>query len=118
MSQAEDLATEALLEFLNACEAGIAAAKQRIREKKGVSEEQKPTPAWNPDTIKWQQTEGFKGVYERYPAEGQKAEATADYKMMLEDLKAHDGRLTKDSFFYWMFSDKATVGRKMKSKQP
>jgi hypothetical protein len=38
----EDLATEALLDYLNAVEAGIAAAKQRIKERKGVTEGQKP----------------------------------------------------------------------------
>lgn len=34
----EDLATEALLEFLNACEAGIASAKMMIAKKKNVAE--------------------------------------------------------------------------------
>ena len=39
----------------------------------GVSMEGK---IWNPNKIKWVQTEGTKGPYERYPAKGEKAEST------------------------------------------
>jgi hypothetical protein len=43
---------------------------------------------------------------------GEKAEATNDYHNMLTDLKAHNGKLTRDGLFYWLFQDGATVGRK------
>lgn len=68
--------------------------------------------AWDPDKILWVQAEGAKGPYERYPAQGQKAESSEDYKAILVDLKAHNGRMTKDGYFYWVFQDGATVGRK------
>ena len=68
--------------------------------------------SWNPESIKWCQAEGSKGPYERYPAEGQKAESTADYHNLLQDLKDHQGKLSHKGFFYWVFVDQATIGRK------
>ena len=68
--------------------------------------------SWDPSQIKWQRAQGTKGSYERYPAEGQKAESTQDYHNLLADLKSHDGKLSRDGFFYWLFEDSATVGRK------
>lgn len=69
--------------------------------------------SWNPDSIKWTKAEGLRGEYERYPAKGEKVEMTRDYKNLLEDLKAHNGKLTRDDYFYWLFSsDSSTIGRK------
>lgn len=69
---------------------------------------------WDPSKIKWVQAEGSKGPYQRYPDQDQKAEATDHYKNMLADLKNHDGRMTRDRYFYWVFQDGATVGRKLR----
>jgi len=103
----EDLALEALLEFLNCVETGIANAKQLVRREK-VCE-------WDPNAIPFTKAVGSKGQYERYPAEGQKAEATTHYKNLLADLKQHNDRFTRNGWFYWLFLDKATIGRKRKS---
>jgi hypothetical protein len=71
--------------------------------------------SWNPDRIKWTEDEGTKGKYQRYPAAGEKVEQTDDYKAMIEDLKQHKNRLTRDQYFYWIFdTDLSTVGRKKK----
>jgi hypothetical protein len=86
-------------------------AVQVLRQNLGAKREWRES-SWNPDKIPWTKTEGFKGAYERYPMEGQKPEATSDYKCMLEHLKEHQGRLSRDGFFYWVFSDQVTVGRK------
>jgi hypothetical protein len=59
----DDTATAALLEFLNASEAGITAAKHSIMEAKGVAEEH--SWLWDPSKIKWQQTQGSSGPYEK-----------------------------------------------------
>lgn len=67
---------------------------------------------WIPENIKWIQTPGTRGPYERYPAEGKKIEVTVDYKNLLLDLKEHRGKLTRNGYFYWVFSDAATIGRK------
>jgi len=100
----EDLGTLALLEFLNACEAGIAAAKHLIKEAKI---DNKPEQAWNPEKIKWEQAQGSSGPYERSEDVN-----SLDFKAMLKDLAVHQGRLTRDGFFYWTFKNGATVGRK------
>lgn len=74
---------------------------------------------WQPEKIPWKQAEGSRGPYMRYPGEGEKAEATDNYRNMLADLKEHNSKLMRDGFFYWIFTDGATVGRKKKaSKKP
>jgi hypothetical protein len=56
----DDTATAAPLEFLNSCEAGIAAAKQLISEDKEVNNQ-----PWDPSKIRWEPAEGNRGAYER-----------------------------------------------------
>jgi len=102
------LLVEDLFDFLNSVEAAIAQFKGQINKNFGPKGEK----TWNPEKIKWEQAVGSNGPYQRYPAEGQKVEATEDYRNMVRDLKAHNGRLTRDGYFYWLFRDKATVGRK------
>jgi hypothetical protein len=103
----DDLATSALLEFLNAAEAGIAAAKRLIQEGKGICKES--SQSWNPARIKWEQAQGASGPYERSDA----ANAT-DFKLLLKDLAEHDGKLSADGYFYWVFRNGSTIGRKRK----
>ena len=71
---------------------------------------------WDPEQIPWKQAEGSKGLYQRYPLEGEKAEATSDYKGMLTTLNRNNGRMRRDGYFYWLFPDNATVGRKQVGK--
>ena len=99
----DDTATLALLEFLNAAEAGIAAAKKLISEDKQLVEK----ADWNPANILWALAEGNRGPYER-----SQDSANPDFSALLEDLNEHDGRLSKDGYFYWIFQDSKTVGRK------
>lgn len=78
--------------------------------------EPKEPRRWDPEKINWTQAEGSKGLYDRYPAEGQKAEATVDYKNMLVALNRNAGKMRRDGYFYWLFRDSATVGRKQVGK--
>lgn len=71
-------------------------------------------PKWDPEKIKWIQAKGARGDYERYPAEGQKIEASPDYKALIADLKEHNMFFFRDGWNYWLFPDLATVGRKRK----
>jgi len=68
--------------------------------------------SYNPESIKWIRTTGQKGPYERYPAFQQKPKLTVDYSNLLEDLKAHEGKLTRNGLFYFLFDDGSTIGRK------
>jgi hypothetical protein len=101
----EDTVTAALLEFLNACEAGIAVAKRLISENKGVIEEGN----WKPAKIQWAVTEGTKGSYERSEDVN-----SLDFKLLIKQLKQHEGKLSKDGYFYWLFNNGSTIGRKRK----
>jgi len=94
----EDTALKALLELLNALEAGVASARQIIME--AVSD-------WDPDKIKWEDAEGSSGQYQRSEDAN-----NPEFKAMLKDLQAHNGKMTRDGWFYWVFKNGATVGRK------
>lgn len=67
---------------------------------------------WDPDKIEWKAAEGTKGPYEKADPQ-----ATPDFKAMLQDLKDHDGKMNRKGYFYWVFTDKATVGRKKRKKK-
>lgn len=79
----------------------------------GVAKQpEKTTFKWNSQAIKWTQAEGSKGPYEKASAE--ETSVPPDFVALLEDLKAHGGKLQRNGWFYWRF-DKATaptVGRK------
>lgn len=67
---------------------------------------------WDPQKIKWVEAEGSKGPYQRYPAQDEKAESTEDYRNLLADLRDHGDKLARGGFFYWLFQDGGTIGRK------
>ena len=94
----EDIALLALTDLLNAVEAGIEAARQTIRAGKvGLDIE----------SIKWIRVEGVKGSYER-----SEDIENVNFKALLEALQAHRGKLSHDGYFFWLFPNGATVGRK------
>jgi hypothetical protein len=102
----DDVATAALLEFLNATEAGIATAKRLIKEAKNINQE----PTWDPNKIKWKQAQGTSGSYER-----SEDLDSQDFKHLVKDLAQHDGKLSKEAYFYWLFQNGSTVGRKKRT---
>ena len=98
MTQQEDTASIALLEFLNAVEAGIISARQIIKQAK---------LGWDPNAIRWEEAQGSSGPYERSQDTNNQ-----EFQIMLKDLKQHNGKLTRNGYFYWLFQDCTTVGRK------
>jgi len=70
-------------------------------------EKQAEKPKWNPAKIKWIETQGTSGPYQRSEDVN-----SLDFKEMLKDLGSHGGRMTHDGFFYWIFKNGTTVGRK------
>lgn len=99
----QDTIIAALLEFLNACEAGITSAKKLIAVSKGPLEE----GVCNPAKIRWTSTEGSKGSYERSEDCN-----SSDLKLLIKQLAQHDGKLCQNGYFYWLFKNGSTVGRK------
>lgn len=73
----------------------------------GVREEK---AAWNPEKIVWTQKTGQRGPYEQSEDVN-----NTEFKAMLKDIAAHNGKLTRDGFFYWIFQNGVTVGRKKRS---
>jgi len=72
---------------------------------KTISHEEKPN--YDPSKIKWVQAEGASGPYER-----SEDVDSLDFKALLKDLEQHDGKLSRDGFFYWKFEKSPVVGRK------
>jgi len=68
---------------------------------------------FNPEKIPWTKANGQSGPYERYPAFQQQAdELNMDYQALLAELRRHNGKLSHNNLFYWLFSDGKTIGRK------
>ena len=97
-----DLALDVLTDFFNAVEAGITQARQRLKEAK-VEDKLK----WDPSQIKWIEFEGTHGKYERSEDVN-----SLDFKELMKDLEGHEGKLSRDGFFYWRFEKSAVIGRK------
>ena len=99
---------EDFVDFLNGLEASI--VKMRMQVEKLVGSKVKFS--WNPDKIKWQETEGFKGKYERSEDVN-----NPEFKAMLKDLAQHGGKLTRNGLFYWVFKNGSVVGRKKRERK-
>jgi hypothetical protein len=62
---------------------------------------------WDPSKIKWEEAEGPKGRYERSEDVN-----SLDFKQLIKDLALHNGRLRREGYFYWLFENGVTCGRK------
>ncbi|MEM3628283.1 MAG: hypothetical protein QXE06_02830 [Candidatus Bathyarchaeia archaeon] len=99
---------EDFCDFLDSLEASFVKMKQQIAKLVGVSEDKvKLKFSWNPDKIKWEKTQGFRGEFERSEDVN-----NPEFKALLKDLAQHNGKLTRDGWFYWTFKNGSTVGRK------
>jgi len=88
-----------LLEFLNACEAGIANAKRMIRETMGSEEDF--------DELVWETREGAKGKYE------QTSKSVNNNALLFETLQhkliEYGGFWQNNSYRYWTHNQDADV---------
>jgi hypothetical protein len=102
---------EDFCDFLDSLEASVVKMKMQIGKLVGVTEKQKWN--WNPDKIKWEKAEGSKGEFEKSEDFN-----NPEFKKMLKDLAEHNGKLTRDGVFYWVFKNGSTVGRKKREVKP
>jgi len=93
-----------LLEVFNGLEESIVQFKRSISRAKGVER-------WDPERIRWGHAEGPSGLYERSEDVN-----NPEFKAMLKDLVAHNGKLTHEGWFYWVFRNGSTVGRKKQKR--
>jgi len=84
-----------------------------LTELAGVGEVEKVSSQapWNPTKIVWTEAEGSKGPYERSEDVN-----SYDFKALIKDLADHNGKLTRGDFFYWLFQNGSTVGRKKRKR--
>jgi len=99
---------EDFTDFLNGLEASIVKMRMQIEKLTGSE----ARPKWNPDKIKWEKTEGWKGEYERSEDVN-----NPEFKAMLKDLAQHGGKLTRNGLFYWVFKNGSVVGRKKRERK-
>jgi len=102
-----------LLQLVNGFESSIISFKQAISQGKSIKSKPEPKKewGWNPGNIQWEESEGSKGKYERSEDIN-----NLQFKLMLKNLQEHKGKLFRDGFFYWVFRNGATVGRKKQSQ--
>ena len=100
----EDLATEALLEFLNAVEAGVVSAKQLIGNKKRV------TPHPDYDQLAWTKKTGTKGEYEQCTRQNCKVDV---FDRLVAELKVHHNFWQHNGYKMWFHrDDQNTIDRR------
>jgi len=98
---------EDFCDFLNGLESNIVKMRMQIEKLIGPAAGDKRAWKWNPDAIKWEKTEGWKGDYERSEDVN-----NPEFKALLKDLAEHNGKLSRNGMFYWVFKNGAVVGRK------
>ena len=65
------------------------------------------TETCNLNNIKWTQEQGARGAYEKATDQD-----NIDFRRLINELEAHDGKLQRDDYFYWKFSTGNIIGRK------
>jgi hypothetical protein len=98
----EEKILEILCDLANGLEATALNVRHQIQELLRLAE-----PSWNPASIKWEQAHGTSGPYER-----SEDVDSPDFKSLVKDLNQHDGKLAKGGYFFWLFKNGSTVGRK------
>jgi len=103
----EELAIEALLEFLNACEAGIVAARQRI---KAVKIGQGDISA-DFNKLFWETKQGTKGEYQQT---SKRSTNNSDvFQALQRKLRENNGFWQHQGFKYWFHrQDRDVIDRR------
>jgi len=65
------------------------------------------TKAYDVSKISWVEAEGAHGKYQKTDDIN-----NTDYKALRKDLADHNGKLTHQGLFYWIFQNAVTIGRK------
>jgi hypothetical protein len=68
-------------------------------------------PTWDPNKINWIGKTGANGPFEMAELDPN----NPDFKAMTQDLRDHNGKMTREGFFYWFFPGAEMVGRKKKA---
>ena len=83
----------------------------KILETTEPKEEPKTEREYDLSKIKTERTEGPSGFYQKATEQDNE-----DYRNLLKSLKAHDGKLTRNGFWIWLFNDEKSIGMKPSKK--
>ena len=78
------------------------------------TEPQEKQPEYDLMKVITQQTEGRNGYYLKASADDN--QNNPDYLALVKDLKQHNGKLTRQGYFAWLFDDQKTCGMKLSKK--
>ena len=78
---------------------------------KGESIAEPEKPRYDMSKIRWEQTQGSSGPYEKSSDVD-----NVDFKNLLKDVQAHSGKMTVGDYFVWVFQNGSTLGRKLRRK--
>jgi hypothetical protein len=101
---------DARIEALVKIRDGLRMASDAIDDYLQTLGPQESPARYDPEKIKWQDAQGDKGPYQKSTDLN-----SLDHKELLKDLATHEGKLTRRGFFYWVFQDSSTIGRKKKA---
>jgi hypothetical protein len=73
-------------------------------------EEPETQPKYALEKITWTQETGNKGPYEKAVEQD-----NVDFRGLVNDLEAHNGKLQLNGYFIWKFSQGNSIGRKLKN---
>jgi len=88
----DDVALDVLIEFLNAVEAGVAAAKQRIKQTG-------PDDALDMNGLFWEQKQGVKGPFEQTSEKANQNSLL--WQKLRAKLKMHNGFWQNSGYRLW-----------------
>jgi hypothetical protein len=111
-----DFALEVLLEYINAVEAGIAAAKNRIRERKGLDQnpQEGSLPGTDLSSLPWKSYK-TKNTAEQ-DEDGWIFSNVEGAEALLATLKSRGGRATIGAFEYQLQGQNKFIARKATKK--
>lgn len=92
----EDFTLKVLLEFLDAAETGIHAARQSIKQRKLGDSKQF-----------WEEKQGSKGEYQQTSKRAN--DNSIAFQELQKRLKEHNGFMVKEGFSYWFHQDDTDV---------
>lgn len=106
------MSEERILEVLSDFGDGLEAVAFKLKKDvAALAGKKDTTKGYDPEKIAWIQATGPHGPFEKASAEA--SSQCQEFVLLLEDLKAHKGTMTKNGLFYWVFNEgPTTIGRK------
>jgi len=112
--RSQESVNEAIIDFCNGLEALAVGLRRRIQKI--------PPPTsgsgsrrlwcWEPSRVGWEKVTGPRGEYQCASDPD-----SIEFQRLVEDLRGHGGKLVREGFFYWLFNDGKTVGRKKQVRE-